>query len=258
MVFTKEQLEEAKEYLRRRLDSEFSMERDVESILGYYAGRLLRILFSGGGEEDVNILIEEMCSELLSDCLILGVDDRTEDRDMILAYMTGGGDEDSLEGLIGKRGSTFLGEVTAVYLAGKLLGLDERSLLSSIKANLKHPWDNEVLIAVREKIRRGEIDGEIEDFDSPHFGTGIEISSMGALQTITTSAIADAWMWWQHEDAAKQGAKGYFVLRGSSYPCDTCQAIVDAGFHQITDMDSIPPQHAHCCCFVVYSYVERL
>lgn len=257
MKYTDEELEQAKEYLRRRIENEQSMVRDVESVLTEYAERLLVLLFRGAGQEEINVLVEEMCAQLLVDCFLLGVDERQDDRESIMLWMNSERNGDTLEGRIDKRGQTFFNEVMAVYAAGKLLGWDERSLLSSIVANMKHPWQNEVLIAVREKIERGEIAGNIEDFEEPHFGSGIEISSLGALQTLTGFAVSDAWMWWQYEDARKQGAKGYFVERGSSYPCTECDSHTGQ-FFPIGDEDNRPQYHAHCCCVVIYSYVERL
>ena len=88
-------------------------------------------------------------------------------------------------------------------------------------------------------------------------GKGVEISSFGALDTILTTGIADAWMYWGYEDALARGAKGYFVERGSSYPCDECDSHCGV-FHYITDEDNRPQFHAHCCCYIVYSYTERL
>ena len=129
-------------------------------------------------------------------------------------------------------------------------------MLSSIKANLKKPWGNEILIAAREKVRRGEIEASY-GFDEPHFGKGVEISSFGALDTILTTGIADAWMYWGYEDALARGAKGYFVERGSSYNCPLCDSMCGV-FRDISDTEHLPPFHLSCCCFVVYSFVDRL
>ena len=255
--YTDEELEQAKDFLRRRIESELSMHRDVEDVLTEYAEKLLYLYFIGASQSEIDMLVDEMCAQLLSDCYILGVDDRQEDRDAILLWMNTERNDDTLEGRINKRGRTFMNEIFAVYLAGKLLGLDRGSLLSSVKANMKHPWDNEVLVAVREKIRRGEVAGNIEDFEEPHFGTGHEISSLGALQTITGFAISDAWMWWQYEDARRQGAKGYFVERGSSFPCEECNSHTGI-FYPIGDEDNRPQYHRNCCCIVIYTYVEHI
>lgn len=255
--FTDQELEQAKDFLRRRIESELSMKRDVEDVLKEYAERLLSLLFSGAGEDQINVLIDELCAQLLSDCLILGVDDRQDDREKILLYMNEERNGDTLEGRIEKRGRTFLNEVMAVYLAGKLLNRKEGDLLSAIVANFKHPWENEVLVEVREKIRHGELAGNVEDFEEPHFGQGIEISSLGALQTITSFAVADAWMWWGYEDALAHGAKGYYVQRGSSYPCEECDSHTGI-FYPIGDEDNRPQYHMNCCCYIIYSYVDRV
>lgn len=255
--YTPEELEAAKDFLRKRLESEQSMSADVERLLYTYAGYLLSALFSNESDEDLELLIQDLIEQLLADCELLAVDDREDKRDAILLYMLGERNGDTLEGRVNKRCHTLFNEVFAVYTAGKLLGWDENSLLSSIKANFEHPWQNEVLVAVREKINRGEIDADIEDFEEAHYGKGVEISSLGALQTMLGYAIADAWTWWQYEDAKENGAKGYFVVRGSSYPCDICQSAADS-FHPIDDTEHIVPLHKNCKCYIVYSYVERI
>lgn len=254
--YTEEELEQAKEYLRERLRNERSMDADIAQLLRVYAALLLNSLFRNASDDELEALIAQLVDEVMEDCYTLAVDEHDR-RDAILLYMNGERNGDTLEGRVGNRCRTFFGEVFAVYAAGRMLGWDEKSLLSSIKANLKHPWDNEVLIAAREKIRRGELAGNIADFDEPHFGKGVEISSLGALQTITTYAVGDAWMWWGHEDALAKGAKGYFVVRGSSFPCDECDSHTNT-FYPISDEDNRPQYHAHCCCAVVYSYVDRV
>lgn len=255
--YTPEELEAAKDFLRKRLESEQSMSADVERLLYTYAGYLLSALFSDSSDEDLELLIQDLIEQLLTDCELLAVDEREDKRDAILLYMLGERNGDTLEGRVNKRCHTLFNEVFAVYTAGKLLGWDENSLLSSIKANFEHPWQNEVLVAVREKINRGEIDADIEDFEEAHYGKGVEISSLGALQTMLGYAIADAWTWWQYEESKEKGAKGYFVVRGSSYPCDICQSAADS-FHPIDDTEHIVPLHRHCVCYIVYSYVDRL
>lgn len=255
--YTEEELEVAKEFLRRRLDNQNSMARDIENLLVLYAGYLLSALFRNGSDEDIELLINDLVSRLLEDCQILAVDENEKNRSAILLYMNSERNEDTLEGRVQKRCHTFFDEVFAVYTAGKILGLNEASLFSSVKANLDNPWANEVLIAAREKIKRGEVVGDLSDFEEPHFGKGVQISSKGALDDILEYAIADALNWNRHEEEKEKGAKGYYVVRGSSYPCDICDSHTGI-FYPIENEDSLPQYHLHCCCLVVYSYVERL
>lgn len=256
ITYTEQELEQAKAFLRDRIRNEQSMSADIERLLIAYAGYLLSALYRNLSDDELEALIHDLVAEIMADVELLAVDEHDR-RDAILLYMLGERNGDTLEGRVSKRCHTFFNEVFAVYAAGKLLNLNETSLLSSIKANFKHPWENEVLVAVREKIERGEVTGNIEDFEEPHFGRGVEISSMGALQTMTAYAIGDAWMWWGHEDALSKGAKGYFVVRGSSYPCAECDSHTGI-FYPISDEDNRPQYHLNCCCIVVYSYIERL
>lgn len=256
-MYTQEELEEAKEYLRQRLDNERSMSKDVLRLLELYAGYLLSALYANASDEEIEALIAELIDSLLTDCEVLAVNGRDDASELIPLYMNSERNGDNLEGRVNKRAHTFFKEVFAVYVAGKLIGLNEKSLASSIKANLKHPWDNEVLIAAREMQKRGDIPSEY-DFETPHFGKGVEISSYGALDKMLVYAIGDAWMYWQHEDAKAQGAKGYYVLRGSSYPCDICDEAANSGLHPMDDTEHIVPLHMNCVCYIVYTYVDRV
>ena len=256
MRYTENELEQAKEFLRRRIENELSMRNAVEDVLDDYAERLLNLLYMNAGHDMIDALIDEMVAELMDDCELLAVDEHDR-RDAILLYMKGERNGDTLEGRIAKRCRTFLAEVTAVYAAGRMLGMLKDRLLASVRENLKHPWNNPVLVEVREKITKGELAGSLDDFAEPHFGRGVEISSLGALQTITSYAVADAWMWWYHEDALARGAKGYYVDRGSSYDCLECDSHTGI-FYPIDDEENRPQYHLNCCCIVVYTYVEGL
>lgn len=255
--YTDRELADAKDFLRRRIDSELSMHADVDELLTLYAGILLDALYACYTQDLMRELLSVLVDRLLYDCEVLSLDEGREDmRDEILAYMYDERNGNTLRDMVVERVYTFFNEVYAVHLAGNLLGLAKEALLTSIKQNLKHPYDSELLNEVREKISTGEIAGDIEDFDKPHFGQGVEVSSLGALQTITGHAVSDAWMWWRHEHALKDGANAYVVLRGSSYPCDECDSHTGE-LYRIEDGHNRPQYHPHCCCVVVYLNVDE-
>ena len=255
--YTEKELAEAKDFLRRRIDSELSMHADVEELLTIYAGLLLDALYAGYTQDIIQELLHVLVDRLLYDCELLALDEGRDDmRDEILAYMYDVRNDKTLRDRVMERAGTFFNEVYSVYLAGNLLGLAKEALLFSIIQNLKHPYDSDLLNDVREKISAGEIAGDMEDFDRPHFGQGVEVSSLGALQTITGHAVSDAWMWWRHEHALKDGANAYVVLRGSSYPCDECDSHTGE-LYRIEDGHNRPQYHPHCCCVVVYLNVDE-
>ena len=254
--YTQAELEEAQAFLRERLRNEYSMENDVEGLLEEYAERLLILLLRDASQEEINALVDELAAQLLEDCEILAADEHDR-KDEILAYIGEDRNGDNLQGRIEKRCKTFYNEVFAVFMAGKLLGKSSEDIVTSIRENLKNPWSNPILDEVRESIEHGKVAGNIDDYAMPHFGQGVEISSFGALKTITRYAIADGWMWWGYTDARAQGAKGFYVQRGSTFPCSPCDDAVAHGFYPIDE--EIPvPVHLNCCCIIIYSYTDRL
>lgn len=254
MEYTERQLEEAKEYLRRRIESEISMQEDVERLLVEYAPLIVAAMISSGDysyetNSDVQLLVDDLISRLLEDCRILAVDTRTDKRQEIVAYMDSERGGSTLEVRINERCITFSKEVAAIASCGFALKYGRDAIVDAIKKNLKHPWDNSILEEARKLSEQGKITIPV-DIDKPSYGKGSEISSMGALQTMTGYAVADAWMWSLFQE--NKGAKGYYVFRGSSYPCDECDEAVLTGFHPMSDWEHFVPLHPHCKCGVIF------
>ena len=44
-------------------------------------------------------------------------------------------------------------------------------------------------------------------------------------------------------------ATGFYVLRGSDYPCKMCDD--NTGFHHMNEQEAMPPIHPHCCCYSI-------
>lgn len=245
-MYTKKQLEEAKEYILRRLRNELSMERDIDSLLTEYAGLLIEFMLAG---EDYESLIDELIQHILDDCYLLGVDEREERRSGIMAYMNSERGGSTLEERVRERCMTFAGEIQSTVLAGMTLGKSDGDILDAVLHDMKHPWDNDILAEARELRDSGVKTFEFQ-IDAPSLGRGVEVSSSGALKTITAYAIADAWMYdlfWTNRDAT-----GYYVARGSSYPCDECDEAAHTGPHPMDDWTHFAPLHPHCVCAVIF------
>lgn len=88
-----------------------------------------------------------------------------------------------------------------------------------------------------------------------HRGTHIAtvgLSNSGAVNVVNMAKItlAMAWNRYQATEFEEEGAIGYYQLRGSNYPCHTCDDQV--GFHRgIVDIFAKPLVHPHCCCYRV-------
>lgn len=80
---------------------------------------------------------------------------------------------------------------------------------------------------------------------------GVGLSNNGSTNVTKMARVTlqMAWMRSYRMDFEESGAVGFYVLRGSSYPCSLCDSKV--GFHTMNDIESFPPFHAHCCCYVI-------
>lgn len=265
--YTAEQLEEARAYLRKRIEGEVSMEKDVHDLLGSFAERLVDMLLRGASQEEIDALVEDLTTMLLDDCQTLAVDEHTDKRNLILPYIMREWKGDTLEGRLRRRVNTFVEECVAVYAAGILLGKTRNVIVTSIRSNMKEPWNNPVLVEAREKVKSGDMVllGKMDDigidnpafFEERHYGRGVPVSSMIDLQRMTRFAVGEGWMYYGFLDAREKGAVGYFVERGSNIPCDICDSHVGV-FYYITDDENRPQFHLSCRCVVVYVYNERL
>lgn len=80
---------------------------------------------------------------------------------------------------------------------------------------------------------------------------GVGLSNNGSTNVTNMARLTLQMVWMRSNriDMEENGAAGFYVLRGSNYPCDYCDSKV--GFHPMTDIEDFPPFHGHCCCYVV-------
>lgn len=268
MMYDSDQYEAARDYLRRRIENEVSMTQDVERLLDEYAVLLVGFIYDISSNisslsditesEDFRLLADDLVSRLLEDCYLLAVDEHNDMRTDIMEFVGREWKDDTLEGRIHSRVLTFFDEVCAICIAGIALGVGRGVVESSISVNKKHPWQNPVLSMAHEKINAGDaaflgfamsLDISLDYFEERHYGQGVPISSLTALTDITVFAIAEGWGYYDYM-THKKGSRGYFVVRGSSYPCDECESHV--GYHPIGDEENLPMYHNHCRCMTIW------
>lgn len=136
-------------------------------------------------------------------------------------------------------------EIEAVIAGAGLSGVtDTTVILSRMRDYLDSPYDNPW---IKDHQKEGNA---VRLWEIPHFGRGKGIASRTALATLVTTVVAKGWM--ENWHRLNQSKRGYYVYRGSSFPCEICDAQV--GFlHDINDEMGKPPFHNHCKCFTVYT-----
>ena len=111
-------------------------------------------------------------------------------------------------------------------------------------------WEDPYFVG--NSIRRANSRGA--GIEIPSYGQGIPLSGAEQLLKNIDNTVAIAWGYEDYDYALRNGALGFYVFRGSSYPCQTCQEQVGV-FHPMEEsVWSHPPFHNNCVCYVVYVY----
>ena len=235
-------IEQAKDYIRKRLEAEISMEHYLDFVLMKAVRKIVDLsykrtippsLFSFNFDPFMSAEIDNVIKELLFDI---------EDYDYKMATSTDKMDEESLLAYINReidgityhqRTSNYVTrfklELQDFVTAGLIAGLGQSELVQEIKTHFKKPYSSSLIV------------------DRPHFGQ----SSYVRLLVLTRHTIADAWMHADMESARQRGAVGFYSYRGSSYPCQLCDDMASV-FH--TFADPYPPYHPRCVCYAVPVY----
>ena len=245
-------IEAAKAYLRLRLEAEHSMNYNLSIVMREAAERIVEICYDAkidptvGSYENlpakVQLEIEEVVQwlkETIDDYfLTLAIYDHEENRDRILPYILGENHGFTFDERLSDYCEKYRDELLLLVGAGLFLGLSQKVVAKSIGNNLKRPYNNPDLA---------------EGIATPlTYGRGHTNSMFTAIGDLTRFGIGQAWMKNQYLNNIKNGCIGWYVQRGSSYPCELCDSKV--GFHE--DDSDLPLYHSHCCCIATPIYLK--
>lgn len=243
----------AKAYLLQRLDAERSMSYNLEIVMREAAERIVEILYSAkntpavGSYENLPPTVQmqvdevvEWLKETIDDYfLTLAIADHEENRDSIPPIVLGENHGQTFEERLSDYCEKYRNELMLLIGAGLSLGIAKSALAKSIGENLKHPYANQLLT-----------DGIAVPLT---YGRGRTNSMFTALSGLTKYGIESAWMRHWELKTEVDGAIGWFVQRGSSYPCPQCDD--NCGFHYINEGTQLP-QHLSCCCIATPIYLK--
>jgi len=145
----------------------------------------------------------------------------------------------------------FLKDIEAATAALKHAGVGLPNAITRLKTHLHTIYTMpEVMLAFK----------KASDFNATYIQTkGVHKGAVGLSNNGSTNVanmakltLQMAWMKAKSMENEENGAAGYYVMRGSSYPCETCDSM--AGFHKMEDTEGYPPYHGHCCCYVIPIY----
>lgn len=256
---TEQEISRAKEYLVLRLRAErlavstlddalLSAARRIAGIAQYYNVPPERFRFSANPslQKEVNEVLELLRESLYS--RLKGIDtfeDEDEERPFVAPALTEKVNGKTFRQRLADYVSRWGFEIEAVIAAAGLNGVkNQTEILDGIREYMDRPYENPWM---KEHMGEGEA---VRLRTIPHYGKGRHIASAAALALLLRTTVARGWM--QNWARLNAGKRGYYVFRGSSYPCEICDAQV--GFlHDASDMAGLPPQHPNCVCFTVYT-----
>ena len=257
---TDEEIRRAKEYLVLRLSAERLAVSSLDSALLSAARRIVAISrrynipperFRFSADPNLQAEVREVLA-LLRDALYDRIEtidtfaDKEDDEHPFVApALTDTVHDKTFRQRLAEYTARWGHELEATIAAAGLAGVtDPKAIEAGVREYLDRPYDNPWI-----KEHMGE--GDAVRLESiPHYGRGRPIASKAALALLLTTVVAQGWM--QNWARLNAGKKGYYVYRGSSFPCEICDA--QTGFlHDINDEEGKPQFHPNCCCYIVYT-----
>ena len=138
--------------------------------------------------------------------------------------------------------SSFAEDIVKMIKAGAILGYSDDKRLSAVRTGYKNPYTASIITKAQSK--------DI-NIANPSYGRGFYRSSYQNIMRNVRHTIALAWGRAEQEYGEKNGAIGFRVFRGSSYPCAICDDEC-AYVHKVGEM--VVPVHVNCRCYIVFIY----
>lgn len=253
---TDDEIKEAKEFLIKRLDAEYSMAVNLKKTMEKAATQIVELSYkynippenfsfshNSRLHDEIDNIISELTEEIIEDTDTLATYNANEHEDEVLAFIHRETYGNTLEGRIKDYIQKYKNELEIGLIAAMYLRKSEEETLVGILGNMEHPFKNPFII---DAIKNGAM------IEIPNYGRGHSNSMLAALKKLTGHAVAEGWMHLLWLVAIDGGAIGFVTFRGSTYPCDICDEYAGV-VHPLED--PMPPLHLNCVCGAVFVYI---
>lgn len=268
---------EAKKFIRARISAANALGNLVDNILVEAAGEIAEICLKYNIPaksftiraninmcKEVFLVLDRIEGEILdlmeSYSLMAAKDD--ERRNALFLYMAALGKnkmnlQDMLDGYLFR----YLYDLEALIAANKLQMEDNKALsIASVIAKIKAVQHSvytspEVKTAMSVKninaMQAAYIRTRGVHKDDTGLSTvGVSNSNTNNVVNMAKNTLSMVWMKNLELDFSEDKRMvGYYVMRGSSYPCTLCDS--EVGFHPMKDIGHLPQYHAHCACIAI-------
>ena len=263
---TTSDVNKAKKYVLRREQAANALAMLVDALLDDAAGEITRICYKYGVnptaftissnynekmmEEVAEVMdkLEEDILDLIGDYSTICTTDKEKKRLLLLWVLALGRNNQGLQQTIHQRLRMFLRDLEAMIAAAKTAKFDVTKAVTIIKGNIRTAYQMPGMLEAFAKASLYEAE-YIRSRGVKHGYRGSSNSEANNISRMAKTTLQMAWMHQQRQNYEEQGVAGFYVLRGSTYPCSLCDS--KCGFHQIDEIDAYPPYHSSCCCLAI-------
>lgn len=256
----------AKKFILQREEYARLLENRVDEILNDAAERIVIICYrynvdpqylyfgSGFNEQmmaeisDVMDEIEQAIIDLINEYSTIATKDKDRSKTLLLWIASLGRGGKNLQGTLDGYLFKFMKDLEAAVAALRYANATMAEAVTKTKTHLHTIYTMpEVMAAFKEASTFAAT--YIQSKGVQQGGVGLSNNGSTNVTKMARVTLQMAWMRSYRMDFEESGAVGFYVLRGSSYPCSLCDSKV--GFHVIDEIDDFPPFHPNCCCYVI-------
>lgn len=260
----------AKNYVLRRESAAHGLSSLIDALLKDAAVEITKICYSYGVNPQTFILSPKYNEKMFDE--VSAVLDKLEDdiMELVLLYATKCTESDerrkallpwivllgrnnmNLRQTLESRLRMFVKDMEAMIAASALAKLDLTKALSLVRQNLHTVY---VTPEVRNAFRKATLIAAtyIRSKGVKYGNRGGSNSEANNILRFGEITVQMSWMRNLRLNYEKKGAVGFYVGRGSNYPCERiCDLHV--GYHDLSETQHFPPFHGHCCCWAAPVY----
>lgn len=275
---TEKEIRDGKNFVLRREKAASELQEQISDILTEAAGQIAAIClkYNIKAEDftmtantnmysevsDVMDETEEAIMELIEQYSASVTDDKKHRQALILYILSLGRSGMNLRSTLEGYMNRYLYDIEALIASFKLRmeknpQIKKSAVISQIKA-AQHsvyttPAVREAIASPRQLSARYIKTKGVHRDDVPLPITGSSNSNANNVENMAKITLQMAWMREELDEWEEDGAVGYYQLRGSSYPCEICDAAVGfyLGFPDRLEGDI---EHPHCQCWRIPIY----
>ena len=263
---TQADINAAKQFILQREEYARVLENRVDGILNDAAERIVIICYkydidpkylyfgSGFNEKmmaeisEVMDEIEQAIIDIINEYSTIATKDKDRSNALLLWIASLGRDNKNLQGTLDNYLYKFMKDLEAAVAALRYANATMAEAVTKVKTHLHTIYTMpEVVAAFKEASTFAAT--YIQSKGVQKGGVGLPKNGSTNVTKMARVTLQMAWMRSYRMDFEESGAVGFYVLRGSSYPCSLCDSKV--GFHVIDETDCFPPFHPNCCCYVI-------